>query len=269
MTCARAGFRDRPAHCTVVVEVDPMKMNQAVVLVTGANRGLGKAIVAESLKAGARRVYAGARDVTQLEEVVALAPERVVPLSLDITSAASLASAAEKASDISLLINNAGVLSSFDVLASSPESIAQDFAVNFYGTLAASKAFLPALERAAKHERAALLNVLSIVSLSNLPGLGGYSASKAAAYSMTQALRPALSKLNIDVHAVFAGAIDTDMVRSMDMAKTSPADVAHAIIDAVERGVEDVFPDPMSKALFETFRSSPKALEQQFASMAG
>jgi len=246
-----------------------MKMNQAMVLVTGANRGLGKAIVAESLKAGARRVYAGARDIAQLKEVIALAPERVVPLSIDITSAPSLAAAARQATDVSLLINNAGVLASYDVLASSLDSIAQDFAVNFYGTLAASKAFLPALERAAQHEGAALVNVLSIVSLSSLPGLGGYSASKAAAYSLTQALRPALSKLNIKVHAVLAGAIDTDMVRAMDMVKTSPADVAHAIIQAVEQGVEDVFPDPMSKALFATFRSDPKALEQQLASMSG
>jgi NAD(P)-dependent dehydrogenase (short-subunit alcohol dehydrogenase family) len=246
-----------------------MKTNQAVVLVTGANRGLGKAIVAASLDAGARRVYASARDVTQLKQVLALAPERVVPLSLDITDAASLAAAAEQASDVSLLINNAGVLASYDVLASSTDDIARDFAVNFYGTLAATKAFLPALERAGKREGAAVVNVLSIVSLSNLPGLGGYSASKAAAYSLTQALRPSLSKANINVHAVLAGAIDTDMVRSMNMVKTSPADVARAIIEAVDQGLEDVFPDPMSKALFATFRSDPKALEQQLAGMPG
>jgi NAD(P)-dependent dehydrogenase (short-subunit alcohol dehydrogenase family) len=246
-----------------------MKMNQAVVLVTGANRGLGKAIVAASLNAGARRVYAGARDVAELKEVIALAPERVVPLHIDITSAPSLAAAAEQASDISLLINNAGVLASYDVLASSDDSIARDFAVNFYGTLASTKAFLPALERAGGRDGAALVNVLSIVSLSNLPGLGGYSASKAAAYSLTQALRPALSKLNVKVHAVLAGAIDTDMTRGMDMAKTSPADVASAILEAVERGQEDVFPDPMAQELFATFRRDPKALEQQLASMSG
>jgi short-subunit dehydrogenase len=200
---------------------------------------------------------------------MAMAPERVIPLAIDITSPASLAAAAEQARDVSLLINNAGVLASYDVLASSPASIAQDFAVNFYGTLAASKAFLPALERAGKQGSAALVNVLSIVSLSNLPGLGGYSASKAAAHSLTQALRPALSKLNIGVHAVFAGAIDTDMVRDMKMVKTSPADVARAIVDAVAQGIDDVFPDPMSQALFATFRSDPKALETQFASMSG
>jgi short-subunit dehydrogenase len=246
-----------------------MKMNQAVVLVTGANRGLGRALVAESLKAGARRVYAGARDVAQLNAVRALAPERVVPLGIDITNESSLAAAAEQAPDISLLINNAGVLASYDVLASSADSIALDFAVNCFGTLAASKAFLPALERAAQRERAALVNVLSIVSLSNLPGIGGYSASKAAAYSLTQALRSTLAKLNIDVHAVLAGAIDTDMTRAMDMAKTSPVDVARAIIQGIELGIDDVFPDPMSQALFATFRSDPKALERQLAGMSG
>jgi len=244
-----------------------MNMNQAVVLVTGANRGLGKSLVAQSLKAGARRVYAGARDVAQLKSTLDLDSARVVPLQVDITSARSLAAAAEQAQDISLLINNAGVLASYDVLASSTDDIARDFAVNFQGMLAATKAFLPALERAGRSERAALVNILSIVSLGNLPGIGGYSASKAAAFSATQALRPALSKLNIAVHAVFAGAIDTDMVRDMSMTKTPPDEVARAVIDAVVAGVEDVFPDAMSQALYSTFRSDPKALERQFAEM--
>jgi len=246
-----------------------MHMNQAVVLVTGANRGLGKSLVAQSLKAGARRVYAGARDVAQLKDTLALAPERVIPLQIDITSAPSLAAAAERARDVSLLINNAGVLASYDVLSSSSADIERDFAVNFQGMLAATKAFLPALERAGVRERAALVNILSIVSLGSLPGIGGYAASKAAAFSATQALRPALSKLNVAVHAVFAGAIDTDMVRDMNMTKTPPDDVARAVLEAVVAGVEDVFPDPMSRALYSTFRSDPKALERQFADMAG
>ena len=248
-----------------------MNLKDKVILVTGANRGLGLALVEASLAAGAARVYAGARDPQQLSALVVRAEGRVIPLSLDITNQSSLEAAAARASDVSALFNNAGVLASYNLLTSAPQDIAQDFTTNFFGTLAATKAFLPALERAAAGGagRAALVNVLSVVSLSNMPALGAYSASKAAAFSITQALRADLTKLGIGVHAVFAGAIDTDMVRAMDMAKTSPGDVARAVVEGVEQGVEDIFPDPMSKALFSTWRKDPKELERQFASMSG
>jgi NAD(P)-dependent dehydrogenase (short-subunit alcohol dehydrogenase family) len=246
-----------------------MNLKDKVVLVTGANRGLGRALVEASLSAGAGRVYAGARNPEQLRELVAEAPERVVPLALDITQPSSLAAAAEHAPDVAVLFNNAGVLASYNLLTSASADIAQDFATNCFGMLAASKAFLPALQRAAKAGGAALVNVLSVVSLCNMPALGAYSASKAAAFSLTQALRWDLGKLNIGVHGVFAGAIDTDMVRAMNMAKTSPADVAHAIIAGVEKGVEDIFPDPMSQGAFATWRQDPKELERQLASMSG
>jgi NAD(P)-dependent dehydrogenase (short-subunit alcohol dehydrogenase family) len=246
-----------------------MKFENAVVLVTGANRGLGRALVDASLKAGARRVYAGARDPKTLTDVVAQHAGRVEALALDITSPDSLAKAAARASDVTLLINNAGVLASFGLLTSSAEAIAQDFATNFFGTVAASKAFLPALERAAARGEAALVNVLSVVSLANMPALGGYSASKAAAASITQALRGDLAKLRIGVHGVFAGAIDTDMVKAMEMAKTSPAEVARGIIEGVERGDEDIFPDVMSRQLSAMWREDPKQLERQLASMSG
>jgi NAD(P)-dependent dehydrogenase (short-subunit alcohol dehydrogenase family) len=246
-----------------------MKFENAVVLVTGANRGLGRALVEASLKAGARRVYAGARDPKTLTDVVAQNAGRVEALALDITSADSLTKAAARASDVTLLINNAGVLASFGLLTSSAEAIAQDFATNFFGTVAASKAFLPALERAAARGEAALVNVLSVVSLANMPALGGYSASKAAAASITQALRGDLAKRQIGVHGVFAGPIDTDMVKAMEMAKTSPAEVARAIVEGVERGDEDIFPDVMSRQLSAMWREDPKQLERQLAGMSG
>jgi NAD(P)-dependent dehydrogenase (short-subunit alcohol dehydrogenase family) len=243
-----------------------MKMNDAVVLVTGANRGLGRELVLASLQAGARRVYAGARDPQQLAALVRHAPDRIVPLTLDITDARSLEAAAIRAPDVSVLFNNAGVLASYNVLTSSAQDIAQDFTTNVFGTLAATKAFLPALERAGN---AALVNVLSVVSLSSMPAIGAYSASKAAAFSMTQALRGELAKKRISVHGVFAGAIDTDMVRAMEMAKTSPQDVAKAIVEGVEQGLEDIFPDSMSRSLFDTWRRDPKELERQLTSMSG
>lgn len=241
-----------------------MKIEDAVVLVTGANRGLGRALVTASLSAGAQRVYAGARDPAQLRALVATAPEQIVPLQIDITSPASLDAAAAVARDVTVLMNNAGVLAAYGVLASTPAQLAEDFATNFFGTLAATRAFLPALERA---ERAAIVNVLSVVSLANMPALGGYSAAKAAAFSATQALRGDLAKKNISVHGVFPGPIDTDMVRQMQMAKTSPEDVARAVIDGVVEGREEILPDPTSRQMFELWKSDPKALERQLASM--
>jgi NAD(P)-dependent dehydrogenase (short-subunit alcohol dehydrogenase family) len=246
-----------------------MKIKEAVVLITGANRGLGSALVGASLDAGARRVYAGARDPHQLENLVRAGNGRVVPLAIDITSPESLARAAELAPDVSLLVNNAGVLASYNLLTSSNADIARDFATNFFGTLAATKAFLPALQRAGKRGEAALVNLLSLVSLANMPAIAGYSASKAAAASATQALRAELAKLNIGVHGVFAGAIDTDMTSGMSMAKASPRDVAKSILVGIEQGSEDIFPDEMSRGGFATWRKDPKELERQLAGLAG
>ena len=173
-----------------------MKLSNEVVVVTGANRGLGRAFVQVALEAGAAKVYAGARDPKQLDDLVARGEGRVVALALDVTSDASLEAAAAKAADATVLVNNAGVLAGFSVLSTSAADLQRDFAVNTFGTLAATKAFLPALERAAK---AAIVNVLSVVSFGSIPGLGGYSAAKAASYSMTQALRSELGKKGIAV----------------------------------------------------------------------
>lgn len=248
-----------------------MKMKNAVVLVTGANRGLGRALVEECLQAGARRIYAGARDPQQLEAMVRSAPEKIVPLALDITDPRSLQAAADAAADVAVLFNNAGVLSSYNVLTSSAEQIAQDFTTNVFGSLASTKAFLPALERAAAAQpgAAAIINMLSVAALASLPMLGGYSASKAAAFSITQALRGELGKKGISVHAVLAGTIDTDMVRGFDTPKASPESVAKSILEGVEAGLEDILPDPMSRDLFAIWKSDPKAFERTMASMAG
>lgn len=242
-----------------------MKLSQSVVLITGANRGLGRALVHTALAAGARRIYAGARDPQQLAAIVKTAPDRIIPLALDVTDPASLEAAAARAADTSVLINNAGVLASYNVLTTTREQLAEDFAINAFGMLAVTKALLPALERAAAGGEAALANVLSVVSLASMPALGGYSAAKAAAYSITQALRGELAAKRIAVHAVFPGPIDTDMVRTFEMAKTSPEVVAQAIIDGIERGVEDIYPDPASRDMFATWQRDPKQLERQLA----
>jgi NAD(P)-dependent dehydrogenase (short-subunit alcohol dehydrogenase family) len=246
-----------------------MKITNEVVLVTGGNRGLGRELVRASLEAGARKVYAGARDPRRLSDLIRESEGRVVPVQLDVTSEESLQAAAALATDVSLLFNNAGVVSSHEVLTSSTEALKQDFATNFFGVVAATKAFLPALERAGGGGRAAIVNILSVVSLSSMPALGGYSASKAAAHSLTQAMRAELSERRVQVHGVFAGAIDTDMVRGMNMPKTSPAAVAQAILRGVEADAEDIFPDAMSEGAFATWRRDPKELERQLASLRG
>jgi NAD(P)-dependent dehydrogenase (short-subunit alcohol dehydrogenase family) len=265
MTCERVVYSAALQRSTLL----SMKLQQASVVITGANRGLGRALVTASLAAGARRVYAGARDPEQLASLVQSAPDKIIPLALDITDAAALAAAAARASDISIVFNNAGVLAAHSVLTTSAADLARDFEVNVFGTLAATKAFLPALERAGSAGGAAVVNVLSIASFASLPALGGYAAAKSASYSITQALRAELAAKHIAVHAVFPGPIDTDMVRGMEMPKTSPEAVAQAIIDGVERGSDDILPDPTAGELFAMWKRDTKELERRFIAMSG
>lgn len=254
-------------RCELANQSQRMKIQNEIVLVSGANRGLGRALVEATLAAGARRIYAGARDPAQLGDLVSQSPDRIVPIALDITNADSLANAARQARDVSMLFNNAGVLASYRVLGSRREAIALDFETNCFGMLAATQAFLPTLERAGQRSTdgsftAAVVNVLSIVSITSMPAIGGYSASKAAAYSLTQALRSELSSKHIAVHAVLAGSIDTDMIRDMDGPKTSPQEVARNIVADVERGQEDILPEAASRAMFEVWRRDPRELER-------
>jgi NAD(P)-dependent dehydrogenase (short-subunit alcohol dehydrogenase family) len=232
-----------------------MKIQGSVALVTGANRGLGKAIVA-----GAAKVYAAARD----ERQVVADGSRVVPLTLDVTKPEQIAAAVRKAGDVTLLINNAGTLHSFNVLTTSQADIDADFRVQVHGTLSVIRAFLPVLERSSGG--ATIVNVLSLTSLASFPPLGGYSASKAAAYSMTQALRPELKRKQIDILAVLPGPIDTDMVKDLPMPKTSPADTAKGLLAGIARGDEEIFPDPMAQQMSELWNKSHKEYERAFAS---
>jgi NAD(P)-dependent dehydrogenase (short-subunit alcohol dehydrogenase family) len=241
-----------------------MKIKGSVVLVTGANRGLGKALVEKLLAAGAARVYATARNPAQLEAVVARDRARVVPLRLDTTNPEDVAAVAKSAHDVNLLVNNAGVLSSANVLTTPRARIDADFATNVFGMLEVTKALLPAIERAG---HGAIVNVLTVVSLSSMPGLGGYCASKAAAYSVTQALRGELASKGIAVHAVFPGPVDTDMSREITLPKTSADVVAQAIVDGIERGDEDILPDPMAQQVFGKWSQNPKEIERMFGAM--
>jgi NAD(P)-dependent dehydrogenase (short-subunit alcohol dehydrogenase family) len=236
-----------------------MKLEGSVALVTGANRGLGKAIVAALVEAGAGKVYAAARDERKVS-----AGSRVVPLTLDITKPEQVAAAAKKAGDVTLLINNAGVLTSYNILTASPEEIDADFRTNVHGTLGVVKAFVPVLERA--RGGATIVNVLSLVSLASFPALGGYSASKAAAYSITQALRSQLKSKHIDVLAALPGLIDTDMVKALPAPKTSSVEVAKGLVAGIARGEEEIFPDPQAQQMGILWNKNHKEYERAFAS---
>jgi len=231
-----------------------------VALVTGANRGLGRALVAALVEAGAEKVYAGARDGRRID----FETPRVVRLSLDTAKGEDVAAAVRAAGDVTLLINNAGALTSYDVLGATQAEFDADFRTNVHGTLAVIKGFLPVLERA--RGGATIVNVLSLTALASFPALGGYSASKAAAYSVTQALRPSMKAKGIDLLAVLPGPIDTDMVRGLSLPKTSAAETAKGVLAGIERGDEEIFPDPMAQQMAALWNKSHKEFERAFAS---
>src|SRR5262245_2086210 len=231
-----------------------MNIAQKTVLITGANRGIGQALVIEALRRGAKRVYAGTRIV------LPNADKRVTPLTLDVTNASQIQGAAAEVGALDVLINNAGIANYDDL--SKPEVLEQHLAVNLFGTLSMTRAFLPLLRRS----KGAIVNNLSVVSLAPLPMLPAYSSSKAAALSMTQSLRAHLAGQGITVHAVFLGPIDTDMTRGFEIPKASPESAAVGIFDGLEKGEEDIFPDLASQAMAEGWRTGVvKALERQFA----
>jgi NAD(P)-dependent dehydrogenase (short-subunit alcohol dehydrogenase family) len=236
-----------------------MTVEDKTVLVTGANRGIGRALAAEALARGARRVYAGTR------QPLAHPDDRVTPLSLDVTSTAQIQAAAGQVESLDLLINNAGIALPDDL--TDPAALERHLAVNLFGTYAVTQAFLPALTRS----RGAVVNILSVNALAPLPLIiPAYSVSKAAAFSLTQSLRALLAGRGVSVHAVLAGPVDTDMTRGSEIpVKASPESVALAIFDAVDNGEEEIFPDPTSAVMADSWRASAvKALERQLAQVA-
>jgi short-subunit dehydrogenase len=241
-----------------------MQIQSATALVTGANRGIGYAFVNALLQAGAKKVYATARDINTLKVVTALDASRVIPLQLDVTDPNQVNALPAQSPDVNLLINNAGVITFGSILDVPTEAIASQFNTNFYGSLNMARALVPAIEQ---NNGGAIVNLLSVVSFASMPGLAAYNASKAAAWSMTQSLRASVAEKGIAVHAVFPGPVDTDMAAEFDFDKTSPADVAAAVLAGIEANQEDIFPDPMSNQVYVAWRQDHKAIEKQFAAM--
>jgi NAD(P)-dependent dehydrogenase (short-subunit alcohol dehydrogenase family) len=231
-----------------------MTVTDATVLVTGANRGIGRALVDELLRRDVKRVYAGTRQPLTHPD------PRVTAVPLDVTDADQIRAAAERVPSLDLLINNAGVA----VLAGLADraGLERQLAVNLFGTFDVTAAFVPALSQS----RGAIVNVSSMSALASLPMMAGYAISKAAAFSLTQAARAALAGRDVSVHAVLAGPVDTEMSVQLEISKASPESVARGILDGFEAGDEEIFPDPVAAAFADGWRESAvKALESEFA----
>ena len=231
-----------------------MKLANKTVLITGANRGIGRALVHEALRRGAKRVYAGTRGALNI------ADERVTPLTLDVTNAEQIQRAVDEVGTLDVLINNAGIAIYDDL--SNPESLEQQLAVNLFGPFNVTRAFLPLLKRS----KGAIVNNVSLAALAALPIIPAYSISKAAAFNMTQSLRALLAADGVTVHAVVIGPTDTDMTRGFEIPKSSAETTAQGIFEGLEKGEEDIFPDPAAQSIAEGWRNGAvKAMERQFA----
>lgn len=235
-------------------------------LVTGANRGIGHAIVEALIEAGVKKVYIAARTISSLDPLVSRHGSRVEPLELDVTNAAQVAAAAATATDVDLLVNNAGVVGFFGGEFTDPNWIEggrREMEVNFLGTFAVTQAFAPVL---AANGGGAIANLNSVASFVGVPLLAGYSASKAATHSLTQVTRAALRGQRTQVFGVYPGPIDTRMAEGLTTEKTPPAAAARAIVAGILAGTEEIFPDAMSRGAGAVFFADPKALERQAAS---
>lgn len=232
-----------------------MNFENKVIFITGANRGIGKALVESALRRGAKKIYASSR---QLKNLPNFNDSRVVAVELDILRPEEIQRASMLAEDTQILINNAGVLNGGTLIDSSLDLLRQDMEVNYFGTIQMMKAFIPILR---KNSDPRIINIVSIAKFVNFPFIAGYCASKAALYSITQAARIELSKEQIPVHAVNPGAIDTDMNKGSTMEMTSAEEVAESILQEVEKEILDIVPDKIGKGFFEVWQKSPQELE--------
>lgn len=229
-----------------------MRVPGAIALVTGANRGLGRAYVEALLQAGAAKVYSGVRD-----GAMPVIPGSI-PLTLDITDAASVADVANAAQDVTLLVNNAGILRRRPFLSpSSMQAARAEMETNYFGTLAMCQAFAPVLGR---NGGGTLVNMLSVVSWFTFPLSGTQCASKAAELSLTNGIRIELRAQKTQVVGVFAGFIDTDMAHGIAAPKSAPLDIARRVLEGIERGEEEIFADERSAAVRDAISQSPMAI---------
>jgi len=231
-----------------------MEIKDSVVLVTGGNRGLGKALVDAFLTAGARKVYVGSRTPIQTSDA------RLVPIQLDITNPQEVAAAAERCADVTILMNNAGI-APFGTFLTAPsmDNARQAMETNYLGTLAMVRAFASHLK---SNGGGVVVNMLSVLSWFSTPVAGAYSASKYAELALTESLRIELHSQGTQVIAVHAGYIDTDMTAGFDAPKTSPEDVAAKIIEGISKDQTEVLADQSSHQIKATLANNAEKFYQ-------
>lgn len=238
-----------------------MELKDAVVLVTGANRGIGAEFVEQLKRRGAAKIYAAARDAGSITA------GGVEPLELDITDPDQVAAAATAAGDVQVLINNAGISTGTPLVAGDEAAIRREMETNFFGPLRTTRAFAPVL---ASNGGGAILNVVSALSWFTVPAAGAYAASKSAAWALTDSTRLELAAQGTHVVAVHMGLVDTDMAQGVDAPKIAPADLANAGLDAIESGAQEVLADDWAAFVKSGLTLDPKArYEQLFAALGG
>ena len=234
-----------------------------VILITGANRGIGKALASKALELGAKKVYATARDESKLAEVKALDSDRVVTLTLDVTNQEQVSAAAQAASDVEIVINNAGMGTGAQLMAEDVvEKSKLEMDANFYGPMRMGVAFASILKA---NGGGAIANVLSVAGLVNFPFAPTYSTSKAAGHSLTQGQRAVLAGQNTLVCGIYPGPIDTDMTAGMTVEKGSTEEVAVAVFEGLAQGTEEIFTDNMARGLAQGMKADAKAVEKSIA----
>ncbi len=232
-------------------------------LVSGANRGIGRAIAVELLEQGAAKVYAGARNTETLNDLAALYGSRLVPVQLDVTDTNSVAAAAAQVEELDILVNNAGIVAYGNLLSDQGiPSLKDNLDVNVWGLLNVSNALANHLK---KDSETAIVNVSSMAGLGNMAFAATYSVSKAAVHSITQGMRTELGKSNALVMGVYPGPIDTDLTADFEIDKDSPQNVAKSVVNGLSNGTEDVFPDAMSAQMGSFYQNDPKGVEKAFA----
>ena len=230
----------------------------SVVFITGATGAIAQALISALTARGAAKIYAGARDISALA-----ASPHLVPVKMDVTSDEDVAKAAAAATDVTLLINNAGVNHNTSFLTAPGLAMAyEEIEANYLATLSVTRAFAPALT--ANH--GAVLNMLTILARVNLPFMGSYCASKAAALSLTQGLRGELAPQGVRVAAALPGAVDTRMTEMLTIPKMMTADAAAEILDGFEAGEEEIYVGDMARGIAQGLAHDPKAVERQLAS---
>ncbi|MCE0537953.1 SDR family oxidoreductase [Kineosporia rhizophila] len=238
-----------------------MELKDAVVLVTGANRGIGAEFVRLLKERGAGKIYAAARDESSIQA------DGVEPIRLDITDRGQIEAAARRAGDVQVLINNAGISTGTSLIGGEEEAVRREMDTNFYGALLLTRAFAPILKT---NGGGAILNVVSALSWFTLPGAGAYAASKAAAWSLTDNARLELAPQGTHVVGVYMGLVDTDMSKGLEAPKVPVADLAGAGLDAIESGTQEVLADDWAKFVKSGLPLDPKErYEKIFAALSG